>query len=136
MNRFERILQIVLRIGGITVLTAFFAIFLPVRWMATTHEWLGLGAFPEAPIVDYLARSASLLYAWHGGMLLVISTDVRRFRPLLRYIAITTVVCGLLLVGIDLHAGLPSYWTLWEGPPIALIGIALIALVGRVESRS
>jgi hypothetical protein len=136
MNRSERILQIVLRIGGITMLTAFFAIFLPVRWMATTHEWLGLGAFPEAPIVDYLARSASLLYAWHGGMLLVISTDVRRFRPLLRYIAITTVVCGLLLVGIDLHAGLPSYWTLWEGPPIALIGLVLIALVGRVENRS
>ena len=47
------------------MLTALFAVFLPVRWMAETHEWLGLGEFPESPLVDYLTRSASLLYAWH-----------------------------------------------------------------------
>ncbi len=43
MTNVERGLQILLRIGGITMLSAFFAIFLPVRWMAVTHEWLGSG---------------------------------------------------------------------------------------------
>lgn len=133
MNSSERVLQILLRIGGLTMLSAFFAIFLPVRWMAATHEWLGLGEFPEAPLVDYLTRSASLLYAWHGGLLLVISNDVRRYRPALRYLSITTVVGGLLLLGIDLHAGMPAYWTLAEGPPVVVIGCLLIWLVGKIE---
>ncbi len=136
MNKQERLLQILLRIGGVTMLTAFFAIFLPVRWMAATHEWLGLGEFPTSPLVDYLTRSASLLYAWHGGILLVISADVRRYRPLLLYLGIATAIGGLILLGIDLHAGMPAYWTLAEGPPVAVLGCLMVWLVSRTERQS
>lgn len=129
MNNPERILQILLRIGGVTMLTAFFAIFLPVRWMAVSHEWLGLGPFPASPIVDYLTRSASLLYAWHGGLLLVASTNVRRHSPVLLYLGFATAIGGLILLGIDLHAGMPTYWTVWEGPPVTLLGCVMVWLV-------
>ncbi len=135
MSREERSLQILLRVGGVLTLSAFFAIFLPVRWMADTHRWLGLGPFPASPLVDYLTRSASLLYAWHGGFLLLLSTDVRRYRPLILYVGITTAIGGLLLLGIDLHAGMPAYWTLSEGPPVTLIGCILTWLVGRSPSH-
>lgn len=110
------------------MLTAFFAIFLPVRWMAVTHEWLGLGAFPASPLVDYLTRSASLLYAWHGGLLLVLSFHIRRYRSVLLYLGIATAIGGLILLGIDLHAGMPAYWTLTEGPPVAVIGCLIVWL--------
>ena len=133
MNNSERALRILLRIGGVTMLLAFFAIFLPVRWMAVTHEWLGLGEFPQSPLVDYLSRSASLLYAWHGGLLLVISGNIRRYRPVLIYLGIATTVGGLILVGIDLHAGMPAYWTLWEGPPVTVIGCLMIWLARRIR---
>ena len=109
------------------------AIFLPVRWMAVTHEWLGLGEFPQSPLVDYLSRSASLLYAWHGGLLLVISGNVRRYRPVLIYLGIATTIGGLILLGIDLHAGMPAYWTLWEGPPVTVIGCLMIWLALRIR---
>ena len=115
------------------MVTAFFTIFLPVRWMAVTHEWLGLGVFPESPLVDYLTRSTSLLYAWHGGLLLVVAAEVRRYRPVLLYLAFTTVVGGLLLLGIDLHAGMPAYWTLVEGPPIVVIGCLLSWMVLKIR---
>jgi len=131
MNSSERSLQILLRIGGVTMLLAFLAIFLPVHWMAIIHEWLGLGEFPDSPLVDYLTRSASLLYAWHGGMLLVVSFDVRRYRPLLLYLGIATSLGGLILLGIDLHAGMPAYWTLWEGPPVTVIGLLITWLALR-----
>lgn len=131
MNRHERILQILLRLGGFTMLLAVFAIFLPVRWMAVTHEWLGMGPFPESPLVDYLTRSASLLYAWHGGLLLVLSFNVRRFQPVLIYLGIVTAIGGWILLGIDLHAGMPLYWTLWEGPPVALLGCLMVWLALR-----
>lgn len=116
------------------MLTALFAVFLPVRWMAETHQWLGLGEFPESPIVDYLTRSASFLYAWHGGLLLFVSFHVRRFRPLFVYLGIATALGGIVLLGIDLHAGMPRYWTLWEGPPVFVIGILMIWLAGKIEA--
>jgi len=133
MNSSERALQILLRIGGVTMLLAFFTIFLPVRWMAVTHEWLGLGEFPESPLVDYLTRSVSLLYASNGGLLLVASFDVRRYRPVLVYLGIATAVGGLILLRFDLRAGLPAYWTLWEGPSVAVIGCLMVWLALRAR---
>lgn len=56
-----RLLVFLLRLAGAITVTAFFAIFLPVEWMASSHRWLGLGEFPRAPVVDYLARHAGVL---------------------------------------------------------------------------
>jgi hypothetical protein len=123
-----------LRVGGVVMLLATFAIFMPVSWMAASHEWLGLGEFPEAPLTDYLTRSISLLYAMHGGLLLILANDIRRYRPVLLYFGIVTIVGGVLLTGIDLHAGLPTYWILWEGPPIAVVGVVITWLVLRSAS--
>ena len=57
----QTLLRVLLRLGGCLLLTAFVAVLLPVSWMAATHEWLGLGEFPRAPVVDYLARSVAAL---------------------------------------------------------------------------
>ena len=125
-----RLLVLLLRLAGCITVTAFFAIFLPVEWMASTHEWLGLGEFPRAPIVDYLARSVAMLYGFHGGLLLLVSGDPIRYRSIVSYIAFLNIAFGLIVVGIDIHAGLPAVWTLLEGPPIVVMGIA-IALLNR-----
>ena len=131
VNNEGRLLQILLRVGGIAMLLATFAIFMPVSWMADSHEWLGMGEFPESPLVDYLTRSISFLYAMHGGLLLLVAGDIRRYRPVLLYLGIVTGVGGVLLTGIDLHAGMPTWWTLTEGPPVALIGAVITWLVLR-----
>ena len=60
-------LVFLLRLAGSVTASAFLAIFLPVEWMASTHRWLGLGEFPRAPVVDYLARSIAALYGFHGA---------------------------------------------------------------------
>jgi hypothetical protein len=127
-----RLLQIILRVGGAVMLLAVFAIFMPTRWMAATNDWLGLEEFPASPLVDYLTRSLSMMYALQGGLLILLSFDLKRYRPVLLYVSITTVVGGLLLTGIDLHAGLPPYWTLTEGPPITVLGLLLVWLVRRI----
>jgi hypothetical protein len=127
-----RLLQIILRAGGAVMLLAVFAIFMPTRWMAATNDWLGLGEFSTSPLMDYLTRSLSMMYALQGGLMIVLSFDMRRYRPILLYVSLTTVVGGLLLTGIDLHAGLPAYWILTEGPPITLLGLLLVWLVKRI----
>lgn len=124
----EKWLKIQLRFGGSVMLLAFGAVFMPAEWMAATHRSLGLGEFPTSPLVDYLARSASALYGIHGGLYFVVARDVRRYASVLTYLAATAVLFGTLVVGIDLHAGMPWFWTCGEGPPILAFGVLLLAL--------
>jgi hypothetical protein len=119
----HRPLGFLLRCGAVLTGSAFLAMFLPVEWMASTHRWLGLGEFPRAPIVDYLARSVAAFYGFHGVLLFLISTDVVRFRPLVWYVAVMNVLFGVTLLAIDVHAGLPAYWIAFEGPPVIVIGL-------------
>ena len=126
----ERLLVGLLRLGGVVTVCAFFAIVLPTEWMASSHRALGLGEFPRAPVVEYLARSIAALYGFHGVLLLILSSDPRRYRPLLWYVASMNVVFGSMVTVIDVEAGMPAYWTAGEGPPIVAFGV-IIGLLNR-----
>ena len=129
-------LAFVLRCGGVLLTLAFTAVFLPTDSMAAIHTWLGLGAFPAAPITDYLARSISAIYGFHGVLLLIIAADPVRYDPIVRYLGITNILLGLTLLGIDLHAGLPPWWIAVEGPPVMALGVFLLYLRTRAVSST
>ena len=131
-----RLLTIVLRLGGAATVLAFLAVFLPTNWMASAHQWLGLGPFPRAPIVDYLARSIALLYGFHGVLLFIVAGDPVRYRSIVTYIAAMDVIFGIAIAGIDLHAGLPRWWTLGESTTIMATGIVIAILNQRVPRQS
>ena len=130
-----RILKVLLRIAGVCTASAFLTMLLPVEWMATVHERVGLGELPRAPVVDYLARSIAALYGFHGVLLLLVSTDPVRYSSIVSYVASLNVIFGLMLIAIDSHAGMPQLWTIMEGPPVIAFGIILFLLnrqrVGR-----
>jgi hypothetical protein len=125
-----RLLVLLLRLaGGITAI-AFLAMFLPADWMAATHRWLGLGEFPRTAVVDYLTRSVAALYGFHGVLVLLVSRDPLRHRSIVSFIAFMNVGLGVMITAIDLHAGLPWWWTMGEGPPLVMFGI-VIGLLNR-----
>jgi hypothetical protein len=135
----ERLLAGLLRLGGGITLCAFGALFLPTPWMASVHASLGLGEFPDAPLTQYLTRSISALYGFHGGLLLLVARDLRRFAPIVTYLGVMNVVLGFVLLAIDLRAGMPLAWTLAEGPPLAATGVVLLGLarsIGRGQPVS
>src|SRR5262245_30432377 len=110
--------------------------FLPPDWMTATHRWLGMGEFPRMPVVDYLARSVAALYGFHGVLVLIASRDVVRYAPIVRYLGIMDVVFGLTMIAIDRYAGMPSLWTIIEGPSLVGTGVLILYLSrGRSESR-
>jgi hypothetical protein len=78
MNRDGRILVWLLRIGGVAMLTALGAVVMPYEWMNVIHKRQGLGELPHVPIVGYLTRSISALYALHGALLVFVANDLRR----------------------------------------------------------
>ena len=134
-NRF-RLLVVLLRLAGTVTVTAFLAMLLPVEWMVSTHRWLGLGELPRAPVVEYLARSVSALYGFHGVLLLVISKDPLKYRAIVWYVAGMNSVFGVMLFAIDLHAGMPTFWTLGEGPPVILFGLVIAFLIRSLPAES
>ena len=125
-QRAEKILVVVLRLFAVILLLAFPCMLLPVDWMAATHRWLGLGEFPASPLVDYLTRSISFLYGFHGGLLLVISGNLRRYRGVVVYVVAMGFAFGASIIAIDIHAGLPLRWIIGEGPSI----LAMAAILG------
>jgi hypothetical protein len=130
------LLATLLRLGGAVMVLAFAAVPLPADWMAAAHEWLGLGTFPRAPLVDYLARSISLLYGFHGVLLLIIAGDPARFRPIVTYTAWMDVLFGAAILAIDIHAGLPWYWTAGESASITVFGLLVAMLNAAPEERT
>ena len=113
------------------LVSAFGAVLLPTDWMAATHRWLGMGEFPDAPLTDYLARSVSALYGFHGVLLFLVAGDPLRYQRIVRYLGVMDIVFGVMLLSIDLHAGMPAPWTMFEGPPLAGSGVLVLYLLSR-----
>ena len=45
------------------------------------------------------------------------------------------VLFGFLMLGIDVHAGLPLRWTLGEGPVVLALGLAILLLLRKVRTK-
>ena len=131
----ERILKIFLRVYGTVAGLAVFAVFMPRAWMAATHEAIGLGAFLEGAIVEYLARSASALYAFHGGLLWIVSCDVRRYAAIIAFIAVACIAFGLFILALDVSLRLPLGWILCEGPSILILSLVTLVLLAKARAR-
>ena len=136
MSHNESLLKLFLRVLGTSALTAAFFVCVPDAWMDAIHRQLGLGKLPDAPIVSYLARSTSAFYAMLGGLLWVVSFDLRRHRVVLRYLGFAILAIGLALFVVDWQAGLPLWWRFWEGPIDCAFGIVILWLGSRISEES
>lgn len=126
-------LQILLRIVGTAGLLAIPFILTPDAWMDAIHRRLGLGPLPAAPVVGYLARSASAFYAILGGLLWTVSFDLRRHRLVLQYLGLAIVLFGVTMLAVDFGQGMPIWWSLAEGPFNLVCGTLLLWLTWRMD---
>lgn len=111
---------------GLLDLVALAAVIAPPAAIAWAHSTLGLGEMPRAPVVGYLARSASLLYAVHGAFLLFMARNPAHYLPLLRFIGWLTIGHGAAIAVIDVAESMPLWWCWAEGPGFAATGILLL----------
>ena len=123
-----RVIAWLLRVDGGFQLLACLAVLLPRATMSSLNDGLGLAPLPTAPLVGYLARSLSALYALYGTMTMFISFDIERYLPLLRIWSITFTAFGFTLLCVDLAEGMPSGWTLAEGPFVIAFGLLIFGL--------
>lgn len=132
----KRILQPLLLITGVMLLLAFVAVFLSPSAMASGHQWLGLGEFPDRPITIYLAKSTSLLYAIHGVLMVYTALTITRNWEFVWLFGVLHVVMGLTMLFTDISAGMPLYWIVGEGLPVAAMGFVILFLFRRSNQLS
>ena len=130
MNRL--LLQVwLLRITGVTEILAFIAVVMPRSWMEVSHAWLGLGEMPAGPVLMFMIRQASYTYGAHGISLLVIASDVERFRPFVILNGIAFLIAGPVFFLIDYSSGMPWWWTMADPLSCTFFGTALLWLSRR-----
>ena len=135
MNNRERALQIFMRVVGFVAATAIVFVFVPYSVMNAIHEgWLGMGPLPADPITGYLARSTSAFYTLLGGLLILLSFDVQRYRTIMAYLLTFLFTFSFVIFGVDLAEGMPSMWAYGEGPTVlamAVVGYILWRRAGQ-----
>ena len=122
------LLQLLLRLFGTSSLLATIFVAAPEAWMRAIHAALGMGELPDAPVVGYLARSTSALYAILGGLFWTLSFDPRRYRSVLIYLGFVLTLFGGSLFIIDWMEGMPFVWRVWEGTAVATFGVIVLLL--------
>jgi len=127
----EKTLVYLLRITGIVMVIAMVFVFCPTSWMDSSHQSLGLGPLPAGPIIEYLARTESALYAFLGMILIFVSFDTHRYQPLIRFLAWITIPFSIGVAILDAKLHLPLFWTIGEGPFTLLLGVILLFLTNR-----
>ena len=118
------------------MLTALGAVVMPYSWMNAIHQHTGLGELPHVPIVGYLTRSVSAFYALHGALLVFVAGDVRRYLPVVSFLAVAGAVFGAVMLGIDCAVGIPLRWTIAEGPFVVALSAVILWLTARTRFSS
>ncbi|MFO0801378.1 MAG: hypothetical protein U0804_28260 [Gemmataceae bacterium] len=129
MSASDASLARLLRFVGAAELAALAFVVAPLGWMEAVHDRvLGLGPLPTSRIVEYLARHLSALYAVHGAMVVAVSLDLPRYRPLARVLGWSHVGLGVAVGWTDCSAGFAWWWALGEGTLVSICGGAIVLL--------
>jgi hypothetical protein len=135
MTLAERHLAWFMRFTAVMFLSATFAVVMPTSWMAAISEWYGL-TLPPGPLVEYLTRTLSALYATMGASYWFMSRDVRRYLPLMRFTLWVMVVFDVTVIVLDVVIGMPLDWTIGEAVSIVAWTAALWWLLRRVPDSA
>jgi hypothetical protein len=129
----DKTLVLLLRLTALAMLSALLFCFCPFAWMDTIHQRAGMGPLPNTPIIQYLTRSLSGMYAYLGLLLWYLSLDIRRHRGALLFLAISGMFFSVGIIFLDSACGMPLLWTISEGPMTIILCGILLALILRMR---
>lgn len=127
-----------LRVTGWFTVLALGAALMPAKWFVEATEELGLGEFPQTPLVYYLARHLSLMYGFVGLALLWFCRQFSQPGPVswaaqVRPLGVFVIAFGVARTLIDVIAGMPLWWTAVESGGMLLGGCAILVLQRRMN---
>lgn len=126
-------ITLMLRSLGTICILAIVPLLAPRPYLADAHVRIGLGPFPDSPITEYLVRSVCSLCVFYGGLLLVISIDVPRFIPVIRYQALAILTFSAFGVLAGVTSGMPVWFVLADAVGCWAFLLPMLFLAGRAR---
>ncbi len=111
--------------------SAIAAVLMPRSWMDWCGDSLGVGELSHTPLAGYLARLSSAMYVVHGTLVGYVAATLPKSALMVRPLALTTGLLGLMMLWIDTIEAMPNVWLLVECT--ALFGSALCMFLLRPE---
>ena len=97
MAKPDKVLVVLMRIMGGSMILAIIAAIMPDKWLHAAVAKVEPGV-PVGPLVEYMARGWSVFYFMLGGLIWLFSTDLTRYLPAIRWVS----WCYLLINGLFL----------------------------------
>ena len=147
----EQSIKWLLRLTGVTLLTALIFVFCPFSWLQKGHAYVGmdtlqytpphqveavtLGKLQYTPLMNYLIRTLSAMYTIVGAICFYVAYDVKRYLMLIRLLGCIAIISGIGVTILDAVLGFPWLWTALEGPITIILGAVLIGLARALYAR-
>jgi hypothetical protein len=107
----------------------------PTEWLHAGHRLMGLGDFPDNPLMQYLARSVSALYTALGALYMFLSCDLRRYFPVLQFNVLLKLSFTVTIVSLELWIPMSRIWIIADATGLVMWIAAWFWLLARY-SRS
>ncbi len=136
----EKALKVVLWVFGGPAVLAVVPALMPHSWLVRGVELAEPGT-PVQLLMEYLARALSAFYALLGILLLLFSTDLRRYGPAIRFVALWCFLPGaaFLVYAIPGWPEIGGGWFFWFILSDVAYGIAcaaaMILLLGKISRQ-
>lgn len=136
MSSPEKYLKLLLRVVGILTLPAVIAVFMPHSWLVRGVELAEPGT-PVDVLVSYLSRLLSAFYVLFGAMMIIFSTDVRRYAGPIRLVALWSLmaVAGFLIRGVPALVEGGRGWFIWFVASDVAFGLVLAVVILLLQRR-
>ncbi|MFP4107372.1 MAG: hypothetical protein ACLFVU_14990 [Phycisphaerae bacterium] len=115
-----------LKLGGVMMMFALVGVFMPRSLMEQGHRMIGMGEFPESPIMEYLARATSAFYTFFGVILWICSTDVRRYKTITDASAVFLIALSAVVLVYGFLIDLPMLY--FGADVVTAVGLGAILL--------
>ena len=136
MSSPEKYLKLLLRVVGILTLPAVIAVFMPHSWLVRGVELAEPGTTVDV-LISYLSRLLSAFYVLLGAMMIIFSTDVRRYAGPIRLVALWSLmaVAGFLIRGVPALVEGGHGWFIWFVASDVAFGLALALAILLLQRR-
>lgn len=133
MAKYPTFLRLVLLASGVSMLLAVTGVVMPAGWIDTGHRWVTGKPFPAMPVPFYLARMLSAFYMVTGGLMVLLSFDVRRYAPVIAYMAWAFIALSAIVMAVAVSVDLPLIWAAGDAFTAGPFGVIVLLLQWKIR---
>ena len=127
-------LKICLWVAAVGSLLSVAGVFLPLSVIESLATMLGMGPFPDSPVVVYALRTMSATYVGIGVFFVILALNPMKYGVLVPLSGAAAVFLGVACAIYGLLSGIPLWWFVGDALACTIVGILILLFWRRVKA--